>query len=122
MMKANSVPMFTRFTISAMFARAENAHTTAPVRIVETAGVPKRGLTFANNGGRSPSRDIDIKMRGCPSWNTRRTAVIDAVAPRDTTVFAQTFPVAATAVFSGSAPRIRSSTGTSAVATKPMAM
>src|SRR6266850_2272673 len=104
-MKANNVPMFTRFTISTMFASAEKVHTTAPVRIVETAGVPKRGLTLANRGGRSPSRDIDIRMRGCPSWKTRRTAVIDAVAPTDTTVFAQAFPVAATAVFSGSEER-----------------
>src|SRR5689334_3382755 len=98
MMNANSVPMFTRLTISAMFASAEKAHTTTPVRIVDAAGVPYFGLIRANQGGRRPSRDIDMRILGCPSWNTSSTAVIDAVAPTDTIVFAHAFPVAATAV------------------------
>src|SRR6476619_5524016 len=64
---ANSVPMFVRSTTSAMFANAAKNATNTPVRIVPMYGVRYLGCTFARNGGSNPSRDIEKKMRGCPS-------------------------------------------------------
>ena len=79
---AKSVPMFVSSTISSMFATAEKNATKTPVRIVVTCGVRYFGWIFANHGGRSPSRDIAMRMRGCPSWKTRSTAVIATTAPK----------------------------------------
>jgi hypothetical protein len=42
-MKANSVPMFVRSTISSMLATALTPPTSTPVRMVETWGVLKVG-------------------------------------------------------------------------------
>src|ERR1051325_1226572 len=79
---ANSVPMFVRSTTSAMLANAANAATNTPVRIVPTYGVLYFGWTLASTGGRRPSRAIEKKMRGCPSWNTSSTLPIATTAPR----------------------------------------
>src|SRR6185437_3168207 len=78
---ANSVPMLVRSTTSEMFANAENVATNTPVRMVPTYGVLYFGCTFAITGGSSPSRAIEKKMRGCPSWNTSRTLPMAITAP-----------------------------------------
>ena len=78
---AKSVPMFVSWTTSSMFATAAKNATKIPVRIVVTYGVRYFGWIFPNHGPRSPSRDIAMRMRGCPSWKTRRTDVIATTAP-----------------------------------------
>ena len=55
--------------------------TKAPVTSVLPAGVRKRGCTRPNTGGSRPSRDMTMKMRACPSWNTSSTAVTATTAP-----------------------------------------
>ena len=84
-MNAKSVPMFVRSTISSMLAKALTTPTSTPVRIVDTWGVPKRGCTRAKTGGSSPSRAIAKRIRGCPSWKTRSTAVCATTEPSATT-------------------------------------
>src|SRR6185503_5955827 len=78
---ANKVPMFVRSTTSAMFANAANVPTNRPVRIVPTYGVRYFGCTLENAFGSSPSRDIEKKMRGWPSWKTSNTLPIATTAP-----------------------------------------
>src|SRR5579884_3194601 len=78
---ANSVPMLVRSTTSAMLANAAKNATKMPVRIVPTYGVLYLGCTLARNGGSNPSRDIEKKMRGCPSWKTSSTLPIANTAP-----------------------------------------
>ncbi len=41
------------------------------------------GCTLARKGGRSPSRDIDMKMRGWPSWKTSSTLNMAMTAPSE---------------------------------------
>src|SRR6185503_1354900 len=84
---AKRVPMFVKLTISSTVAIAAMPPTATPVRIVVTCGVLKRGCTLANTDGSSPSRAIEKKMRGCPSWNTRSTAVCATTDPKAMTVF-----------------------------------
>ena len=55
-----------------------------PVRMVPTYGVLNFGCTLARNGGSSPSRAIDMKMRGWPSWKTSSTLHIAITAPSET--------------------------------------
>ena len=87
-MKAKRVPMLVRSTISSIEATAATPPTRTPVRMVVTCGVLKRGWTLAKTGGRRPSRAIEKKMRGWPSWKTRRTAVCAMTEPRATMVAA----------------------------------
>ena len=49
--------------------------------IVPTYGVRYFGCTFEKNFGSRPSRDIEKKMRGWPSWNTISTLPIAMTAP-----------------------------------------
>ncbi len=63
-MKANSVPMLVRSTTSAMLAKAAKVATKSPVRMVPTYGVLNSRVNLGRNGGRSPSRAIDMKIRG----------------------------------------------------------
>ncbi len=51
--------------------------------MVPTYGVLNRGCTLARNGGSRPSRAIDMKMRGWPSWNTSSTLNIAITAPNE---------------------------------------
>src|SRR5918997_5921970 len=60
--KANSVPMLVSSTTSAMFAKAANDPTNVPVMSVPMYGVLNRECTLEKNGGRRPSRDMDMKM------------------------------------------------------------
>ena len=76
--------MLVSSTTSAMLANAAKLPTNVPVMIVPRYGVLNRGCTLEKNGGRSPSRDMDMKMRGCPSWKTSNTLVIANTAPRET--------------------------------------
>src|SRR6185437_16657521 len=62
---------------------AENAATNTPVRMVPTYGVLYLGWTFAITGGSSPSRAIEKKMRGWPSWNTSSTLPMAITAPNE---------------------------------------
>ena len=90
--KAKRVPMLVRSTISSMLAKAATPPTATPVRIVVTCGVRKRGWTRANDCGSRPSRAIEKKMRGWPSWKTRSTAVCAITDPRATKPVAQVSP------------------------------
>ena len=76
--------MLVRSTTSAMLANAAKTATKIPVRMVPTQGVLNRGCTRAMKGGRSPSRAIEKKIRGCPSWNTSSTLPIAITAPSET--------------------------------------
>ena len=76
---------------------------TTPVRIVVTCGVRYFGWTFAAHGGSRPSRAIEKKMRGWPSWNTSSTDVVAKTAPSEMMPAAQCMPSAENAVASGSA-------------------
>ena len=67
-----------------MLANAAKVATNRPVMMVPMYGVLKRGCTRARNGGSRPSRAIDMKMRGWPSWNTSSTLLIAMTAPSDT--------------------------------------
>src|SRR5215467_13821966 len=82
---AKSVPMFVRSTVSSMVPMPEKNATTTPVRIVDLWGVRKRGCTDEKKDGRKPSRAIEKKMRGWPSWKTSKTAVDAMTDPRATT-------------------------------------
>ena len=84
-MNANSVPMFVRSTIESSDVNIAVTPTKTPVMIVPTCGVRNRGCTFEKNRGSSPSRDMAKKMRGCPSWKTRSTAVCAMTEPKATT-------------------------------------
>ena len=72
---ANSVPMFVRSTTSAMLANAANdrheqsREDGADVRRLEPRDAPR-----ARNGGSSPSRAIDMKMRGWPELEHQQHA------------------------------------------------
>ncbi len=83
-MKANRVPMFVRSTISSMVVNIEQTPTARPVTIVVTCGVRNLGCTRAKLCGSSPSRAIEKKIRGWPSWNTRSTAVCATTDPNAT--------------------------------------
>src|SRR6476620_9681911 len=85
--KANRVPMFVKLTISSTVANAAMPPTATPVSIVVTYGVLNRGWTLANTEGSNPSRAIEKKMRGWPSWNTSNTAVWATTDPKAMTVF-----------------------------------
>ena len=63
---AKSVPMLQRSTISSMLINAENTATKTPVTIVAKNGVLYEGCIELNIFGRSPSRDIENKIRGWP--------------------------------------------------------
>ena len=76
--------MLVRSTTSAMLANAAKTATKSPVMMVPMYGVLNRGCTRARNGGSSPSRDIDMKMRGWPSWKTSSTLLMAITAPSDT--------------------------------------
>ena len=67
--------MLHKSAISSRLANAEPTATKMPVTRVAKKGVRKRGWTRENSGGSKPSRDIDIRIRGWPSWNTSSTAV-----------------------------------------------
>ena len=82
--KANSVPMLVSSTASLMFMNADSPPTTTPVMIVVTCGVWYFGWIFAAHGGSRPSRAIEKKIRGWPSWNTRSTELIAITAPSPT--------------------------------------
>ena len=56
-------------------------------KIVVTCGVLNLGWTLAKTEGSSPSLAIEKKMRGCPSWKTKSTAVCAMTEPSATTVF-----------------------------------
>ena len=66
-------------------------------------GVRYFGCTFAAHGGSRPSRAIEKKMRGWPSWNTTSTDVVAKTAPSEMMPAAQCMPSAENAVASGSA-------------------
>src|SRR6266850_296800 len=66
-MKANSVPMFVRSTISSILVNIAHTPTATPVRMVVTCGVRNLGCTLAKDGGNSPSRAIEKKILGWPS-------------------------------------------------------
>ena len=68
-----------------------------------TCGVRYFGWTLAAHAGSSPSRAIEKKMRGCPSWNTTSTDVVANTAPSEMMPAAQCMPSAENAVASGSA-------------------
>ena len=55
-----------------------------PVMMVPMYGVLNRGCTRARNGGSRPSRAIDMKIRGWPSWNTSSTLLMAITAPSET--------------------------------------
>src|SRR6185437_3498937 len=78
---ANNVPICVRSTTSEMFAKAENVATNTPVRIVQKDDVVYLGCTFAMTGGSRPTRAIEKKMRGWPSWNTSSTLPMAITAP-----------------------------------------
>jgi hypothetical protein len=78
--KANSVPMLDKSVTSVKFINSDGMATTRPVMMVENHGVLKRGWMLEKIGGKSPSRDIAIQMRGCPSWNTKSTVAIAMTA------------------------------------------
>jgi len=63
---ANSVPMFTSFTISLSGTTAARAAIRMPMPNVSLTGVPVRGLTSASPRGIRPSRAIAKKMRVWP--------------------------------------------------------
>ncbi len=101
--KAKSVPMLVSSTIlSSGEINAKNP-TNTPVQMVVTCGVRYFGWMAANFFGSRPSRDIEKKIRGCPYWKIRRTAVIATTAPNDTHPAARFSPMKASAFGSGSA-------------------
>ena len=75
-----------------MFVKHENVATATPVRIVVTCGVWYFGWIFAAHRGSRPSRAIEKKMRGCPSWNTISTDVHAKIAPSEMMPAAQFMP------------------------------
>ena len=101
--KAKSVPMLVSSTTSLMLVTLANSATTMPVRIVVTCGVRYFGWIFAAHCGSRPSRAMEKKMRGCPSWNTISTEVHAKMAPSEMTPAAQFIPIAEKAVASGCA-------------------
>ena len=66
-------------------------------------GVRYFGWTFAAHAGSSPSRPIEKKMRGWPSWKTSSTEVVAKTAPSEITSAGQFMPRLEKAVASGSA-------------------
>src|SRR5687768_11548480 len=78
---AKSVPIFVRSTTSEILANAANVATKVPVMMVPTYGVRNFGWSFEKNFGSRPSRDIEKKMRGWPSWKTISTLPIAITAP-----------------------------------------
>jgi len=121
-MKAKSVPMLVRSTISSSEKKLEVTATARPVTKVVTWGVRKRGCTLAKDWGSSPSRAMAKKMRGCPYWKTSNTADIENTAPSATILAMDVIPVAFSAYASGSAAFPRSLDGTIPVNTAPMMM
>ena len=76
----------------------EPSATTTPVTIVVTCGVRYFGCTRRNQGGSSPSRLMEKKMRGWPSWNTSSTAVMEITAPREMMAWPQVMPATSKAL------------------------
>ena len=73
-----------------------------------TCGVRYFGWTLAAQAGSRPSRAIEKKMRGWPSWKTSSTEVVAKTAPSEMMPAAQFMPSAEKAVASGSAvPELR---------------
>ena len=100
---AKSVPKVVSCTISSMLALPAKNATTLPASQVVTWGVWDVGCTLAAHRGSRPSRAIEKKMRGWPSWKTTRTEVVANTAPSEMISAGQPMPRAENAVASGSA-------------------
>ena len=90
--KAKRVPMLVSSTTSLMLAIAANTATTTPVSQVVTCGVRYFGWTFAAHCGSRPSRAIEKKMRGWPSWKTSSTEVVAITAPSEMMIVGHFMP------------------------------
>ena len=77
---ANSVPIETNSPSRLNGSNPPSTAATAPVTIVVTYGVRKRGWTFAKTGGSRPSLAIEKKIRGWPMSMTRMTELRPASA------------------------------------------
>src|SRR2546422_2387819 len=102
MTNANRVPMFVSSSTQPIGANAADTATKIPVMMVVMWGVLYLGWTLAAHGGSRPSRAMDMKIRAWPSWNTRRTDVIAATAPRARMPAAQSAWMYCSATASGS--------------------
>ena len=74
--------MLVSSTTSLMFRNVAQTATTTPVRMVVTWGVRCLGCTLAAHFGSRPSRAIEKKMRGWPSWKTSSTPLVAQTAPK----------------------------------------
>src|SRR2546425_10286300 len=117
---ANSVPMLVSSSTQPIGANAAESATNTPVMIVVMCGVWYFGCTRAAQGGSRPSRAIDMKIRAWPSWNTSKTDVIAATAPKARMPAAQSAWMYCSATASGSGT-FSLSHGMSPVSTSPMA-
>src|SRR2546425_8758143 len=81
---ANSGPMLVRLYVAPASPIGAHNATKMPVISVVMCGTRVLAWTLAAHDGSSPSRPIAKKIRGCPYWNTSRTADIEMIAPSAT--------------------------------------
>ena len=97
MMNALSVPMFTSSATSPIGSRPATTAVNSPRMMVGRAGVPKRGLTFANQPGSRPSRASANQIRAAPSMKANSTLVTPITAAAATVMLSQFRPIEANA-------------------------